>query len=412
MLDDAAEQVKKLPGPAPVPFEAARLERAHVIVDAVLGTGFAGEPRDPAAGVIEAINAAKAPVVAADVPSGVDASTGEVSGSAVRAVATATFHRGKPGLFVHPGKAYAGDVEVIDIGIPRGAPGKPQAGLIGAGVLRDVPRRAPSSTKFSSGNVFVIGGSAGLTGAPTMAAMGAMRAGAGYVTVAAPASLELMFGVRLLEAMMVGLPEADGALAADAAEPALRAIGRADAVVLGPGFSKREGAQALARELVARIDVPLVIDADGLNALAGHVEDLLPHRRWPTVLTPHAGELARLLEVESEEVERRRLHHVRAAATRAKAFVVLKGDDTLVAAPTGRVAISRGRAPGLATAGTGDVLGGVIGTMLAKGLAPAAAACAAVHAHLRAGQIAAAPYGPDGVIASDVIRCLPEALNG
>jgi NAD(P)H-hydrate epimerase len=412
MLDDAAEQVKKLPGAAPVAFDAARLDRAHLIVDAVLGTGFAGEPRDPAASVIEAMNAAKAPVVAADVPSGVDASTGEVSGLAVRAVVTATFHRGKPGLFVHPGKAYAGDVEVIDIGIPRGAPGKPTAGLIGGGVLRDVPRREASSTKFTSGNVFVVGGSTGLTGAPTMAAMGAMRAGAGYVTVAAPASLEVMFGVRLLEAMMVGLPEEDGALSVESEEKVLHAIGRADAVVLGPGFSKRAGAQALARELIESIDVPLVIDADGLNALAGHVDDLLPHRRWPTVLTPHAGELGRLLEVDSEEIERRRLHHVRAAAERSKAFVVLKGDDTLVAAPTGRVAISRGRAPALATAGTGDVLSGVIATMLAKGLAPAAAACAAVYAHLRAGQIAAAPHGPDGVIASDVIRCLPEALNG
>jgi hydroxyethylthiazole kinase-like uncharacterized protein yjeF len=232
------------------------------------------------------------------------------------------------------------------------------------------------------------------------------------VTVAAPASLEVMFGVRLLEAMMVGLPEEDGALSAESEEKVLHAIGRSDAVVLGPGFSKRPGAQALARELTESIDVPLVIDADGLNALAGHLDDLLPHRRWPTVLTPHAGELARLLDVDSEEVERRRLHHVRAAATRSKALVVLKGDDTLVAAPTGRVAISRGRAPGLATAGTGDVLSGVIGAMLAKGLAPAAAACAAVYAHLRAGQIAAAPHGPDGVIASDVIRCLPEALNG
>jgi NAD(P)H-hydrate epimerase len=412
MLDDAKAQAARLPGAPPVAYEPGRLDRAQVIVDAVLGTGFSGEPRDPAAGVIQAMNDAKPPVIAADVPSGVDASTGEVAGPAVWAIATATFHCGKPGLFIHPGKAHAGDVEVIDIGIPRGAPGKPQAGLIGPGVLDEVPRRGPTSTKFSSGNVFVIGGSVGLTGAPTMAAMGAMRAGAGYVTVAAPASLEVMFGVRLLEAMMVGLPEEDGALTMESMEPALHAIRRADAVVLGPGFSKREGARLLAQELAERIDVPLVIDADGLNALAGELEEHLEHRAWPTVLTPHAGELARLLEVDSEEIERRRLHHVRAAAQRARAFVVLKGDDTLVAAPTGRVAISRGHAPALATAGTGDVLAGVIGAMLAKGLAPAAAACAGVHVHLRAGQIAAAPYGPDGVIASDVIRCLPEALSG
>jgi hydroxyethylthiazole kinase-like uncharacterized protein yjeF len=412
MLEEARAQAERLPGGAPEAFEPSRLERVNVIVDAILGTGFAGEVREPAREVIEAMNAAKAPVIATDVPSGVDASTGEVAGPAVRAAVTVTFHRGKPGLWIHPGKAYAGQVEVVDIGIPRGGPGKPRAGLIGGGVLADVPRRGATSTKFSSGNVFVIGGSRGLTGAPAMAAMAAMRAGAGYVTVATPDSLAPIFGMRLLEAMTVGLPEADGALSPDAVEPALRAIQRADAVVLGPGLSKRDGAQALARELARRIDVPLVIDADGLNALAGDLDEILLHRRWPTVLTPHAGELARLLDVDVAEVERRRLHHVRAEATEINAFVVLKGDDTLVAAPTGRVAISRGGAPALATAGTGDVLSGVIAAMLAKGLAPAAAACAAVYTHARAGQIAAAPHGPDGVIASDVIRWLPEALNG
>jgi ADP-dependent NAD(P)H-hydrate dehydratase / NAD(P)H-hydrate epimerase len=411
MQGDAQEQARRLPGAEPASFEAGRLDRAHVIVDALLGTGSTGAPRDPAAGVIEAMNAAKAPVVAADLPSGVDASTGGVAGPAVRAVATATFHRAKPGLWVHPGKACAGDVEVIEIGIPRGGPAKPETGLIGAAVLRDMPRRTPASTKFSSGNVFVIGGSTGLTGAPAMAALAAMRAGAGYVTVAAPASLEPTFSVRLLEAMMVGLPEDGGAIAAEAVEPTLRAIRRADAVVLGPGLGRGPEAQAYARELFERVDVPLVIDADGLNALAGCFPEDLPVRRWPTILTPHAGELGRLLEIDSGEIARARLEHARAAAARSRSFVVLKGDDTIVAAPTGRVAISRGGAPALATAGTGDVLSGVIGAMLAKCLPPAHAACAAVYAHARAGQLAAAPHGPDGVIASDVIRELPAALS-
>jgi NAD(P)H-hydrate epimerase len=411
MQGDAKEQLGRLPGPKPVPFEADRLGRAHVIVDALLGTGFEGAPREPADAAIEAMNAAKAPVVAADVPSGVNASTGEVEGVAVRAVATATFHRGKPGLWVHPGKAHAGSVYVIDIGIPRGGPAKPDYGLIGPAVLDGMPRREAGSTKFSSGNVFVLGGSSGLTGAPSMAALAAMRAGAGYVTVGAPASLELSFTVRLLEAMMVGLPETDGALSAEAAGRALKAIGRADAVVLGPGLGRSPGARAFALEMFERIDVPLVIDADGLNALAGCFPEDLPQRPWPTVLTPHAGELGRLLDVDSAEIGRARIEHARAAAAKANAFVVLKGDDTLVVAPTGRVAISRGGAPALATAGTGDVLSGVIGAMLAKGLPAAHAACAGVYAHLRAGQIAAAPDGPDGVIASDVIRSLPAALS-
>jgi NAD(P)H-hydrate epimerase len=409
LSDDAQAQRKRLPGPAPVPYEAARLDKAHGLVDALLGTGSTGAPKDPVAGVIEAMNAAKGKIVAADIPSGVDASTGEVPGAAITAVATATFHAAKPGLWIAPGKQHAGAVTVIDIGIPSGAPNDADAGLVGPGVLAELPRRGPASTKFTSGNVVIIGGSSGLTGAPSMAAMAAMRAGAGYVTVAAPRSLELAFSVRLLEAMFVGLPEDDGTLSPEALQAAVKAVARADAVVLGPGIGRSPGAQALVRELVQRIDVPLVVDADGLNALAGHL-DTLRHRRWPTVLTPHAGELGRLLEVDSKEIERRRLAHVRDAAARSRALVVLKGDDTLIAGPSGQVAVSRGGAPALATAGTGDVLSGVTGAILAKRLPPAHGAAAAVFAHVRAGQLAAAPHGADGVIASDVIAALPAAL--
>jgi NAD(P)H-hydrate epimerase len=402
---DAAEQLRRLPGDPPRPFEAGRLQDAGVIVDALLGTGATGPPREPA--VIEGMNAAGAPIVAADVPSGVDASTGEVEGVAVRAVATATFHRAKPGLWINPGKALAGAVEVVDIGIPAGAPAEPAIGLIGAGVLAGMPRRTAESTKFSSGNVVVIGGSSGLTGAPTMAATAAMRAGAGYVTVGAPASLENAFSLRLLEAMTKGLPEAEGSLAAAAVEPALEALERADAVVLGPGLGRTDGARAFVRELYLRIEAPLVVDADGLNALAG-ID--LPSRAAPTILTPHAGELGRLLDAESSEIGRRRLAHAREMAQRSGAVVVLKGDDTLVVRPGGGVAISPGGAPGLATAGTGDVLSGVVGAMLAKRMEPFHAAAAAVHVHLRAGRLAAEPHGPDAVIASDVMARLPAAL--
>jgi NAD(P)H-hydrate epimerase len=410
---DAKTMLERLPGEKPQPFSADRLASAHVIVDALLGTGFQGTPREPADAVIAAVNAAGKRVVAADVPSGVNASTGEVEGEAVRAVATATFHRAKLGLWVAPGKGHAGETHVIDIGIPRGGPrsGAAKGGLIGAGVLRDIPRRGAGSTKFTSGNVVILGGASGLTGAPCMSALAAMRTGAGYVTVGAPASLELSFTVRLLEAMMVGLPETGGALSTEAAGPALNAIQRADAVVLGPGLSKKPGARDFALEMFERIDVPLVIDADGLNALEGVFPEDLPTRPWPTVLTPHAGELGRLLGVDSAEVGKHRLEHARAAAKQAKAFVVLKGDDTLVVSPSGTAAVSRGAAPALATAGTGDVLSGVIGAMLAKGLAPAHAASAGVYAHVRAGQLAAAPHGPDGVIASDVIHALPAALD-
>jgi ADP-dependent NAD(P)H-hydrate dehydratase / NAD(P)H-hydrate epimerase len=411
MGEDAQAQLERLPGATPVAFEAGRLDRAHVIVDCLLGTGSSGAPRSPADAVIAEMDAAKAPVIAADVPSGVDATTGEVAGAAVRCVATVAFHRAKVGLWVRPGKGYAGEIDVVDIGIPSGGPARPEIGLMRGEVLREVPRRGQESTKFTSGNVVVIGGSPGLTGAPCMTALAAMRTGAGYVTVAAPESLELNFTLRLLEAMTVRLPEdGRGHLSEAAAEAVLGAVGRADAVVLGPGLSKDPGAQALARAVAPRIDVPLVVDADGLNALAGDFADILSVRRWPTVITPHPGELGRLLEVDSKAVGRERLRHVREAAARSKAFVVLKGDDTLVAAPSGRVAVSRGGAPALATAGTGDVLSGVIGALLAKGMPVAQGACAGVYAHLRAGQLAAGPHGPDGVIASDVIAALPAAF--
>ena len=407
---DPAVNLERLPGRPPSPFAADHLAAASVIVDALLGTGFTGTPREPAASVIAAMNAAGAPVIAADVPSGVDATTGVVAGEAVSAVATATFHRGKPGLWISPGKQHAGQVVVVDIDMPPGAPGPPWAGLIEPGVLDDVPRRGADSTKFTSGAVVIVGGSAGLTGAPTMTALAAMRAGAGYVTVATASSAQLAFSIRLLEAMTRGLPESDGALTLESLDGALDALTRADAGVLGPGMGRLPETQAFAVELAARATVPLVIDADGLNAFAGRPE-VLVDRAAATILTPHEGELGRLLERDSSAVRAARLESAREVARRAGAVVVLKGDDTLVATPEGRVAISPGGAPGLATAGTGDVLSGVIGAMLAKGMPAEHAAAAGVLAHLHAGRAAAEPHGPDSVIASDVIAALPIALR-
>ncbi|HEX8977165.1 MAG TPA: NAD(P)H-hydrate epimerase, partial [Solirubrobacteraceae bacterium] len=212
---DARANLERLPGPAPEPFDAARLDGAGAVVDAILGTGFAGRPREPAAGAIDAISAAGgagAVVIACDIPSGVDASTGEVAGAAVSAAATATFHAAKPGLWIAPGKGRAGDVEVVDIGIPAGAPVAPSIGLISSAILDAIPRRGRESTKFAAGSVLICGGSLGLTGAPCMAAEAAMRAGAGYVTVLGPESLNLVFELRLVEVMSVPLPDDGGAL--------------------------------------------------------------------------------------------------------------------------------------------------------------------------------------------------------
>jgi NAD(P)H-hydrate epimerase len=422
---DARMNLERLPGDGPVRLDgtawageqpdvqhgasAGALAAAAIVVDALLGTGFQGEPRGEVAEAIAAINDRGARVVSVDVPSGVDASTGVVAGRAVRATLTVTFHAAKPGLWIHPGKAHTGELETIDIGIPRGAPAEPAIGLIVPEVLDLLPLRRPGSTKFSSGHVLVVGGSRGLTGAPRMAAQACMRAGAGYVTACVPASLQaLIAGASTPELMTRGLPDSDGSLEVDGVADVLEA-GTRGALALGPGLGRRERATIFARSLAREARIPMVLDADGLNAHAGRLADL-SQRSAGTVLTPHAGELGRLLQIDSDAIESERLRHAREAAEQSQAVVVLKGDDTLIADPSGMVAVSPGGAPGLATAGTGDVLTGVIGAVLAQGLQAFAAASAGVWLHVQAGREAARRVGAaEGVIATDVIAALPAA---
>lgn len=385
------------------------LDGAGAAVDAIFGTGFRGAPREPAAAAIEAINRCGAPVVACDVASGVDASSGEVEAAAVEADLTVSFHAAKVGHRVAPGKWHTGELQVVPIGIPAGAPPLPAAGAIEAAVLGLLPARGPRSTKFSSGQVVIAGGSRGLTGAVRMSSLAAIRAGAGYATVAVPADLEPIFESSQPEVMSAGCPGGDGCLAPASLKRLLKAFERAAAGVLGPGLGRDPGSVELARDAAAAIEAPLVIDADGLNAFAGEA-DRLAGRGAPTILTPHAGELGRLLGRSSEEIGARRLAAAREAARLASAVVVLKGDDTIVTDGE-RIAVNTLSAPALATAGTGDVLSGVTAAMLARGLEPFAAACAAVLAHARAGREAARRLGAaESVIAGDVIEAVPAGL--
>ena len=406
---DAATNLERLPGERPSPFARERLDGSGAVVDALLGTGFEGAPREPLAGAIDAINDCGAPVIACDVPSGVNATTGEVEQRAVRANLTVTFHGSKIGLHVAPGAFHAGEVDVAEIGIPPDAPAPESAGLITERVVSLVPRRARDGTKFRSGTVVIAGGSRGLTGAPTMVALSAQRTGAGYVQVAVPASAEQALELRLLEAMTRGMPDADGSHTPDGVDDVVEMAARAGAVVLGPGLGRTDAASGFARGLSGALEKPLLIDADGLNAHAGALESLAP-RPEATVLTPHEGELSRLLETDSDEIAAHRLAHARDAASRSDAIVLLKGDDTLVVRPGGPVAISPGGTPALATAGTGDVLSGVIGALLSKGMDPFAATCAGVIAHVLAGRHAAARHGADHTVAGDVIDALPAAF--
>jgi ADP-dependent NAD(P)H-hydrate dehydratase / NAD(P)H-hydrate epimerase len=378
-----------------------------VCVDALFGTGFAGKPRREAARAIEELNGLRAPVVAVDVPSGVDASTGEVGGPAVTAAVTVTFHAPKVGLVVAPGRFHAGEVEVADIGL---RPGETRHGRVSAEVLDLVPRRGPSDNKYTAGSVLVVGGSTGKTGAPSLAAEASLRAGAGICTACVPASLNLVFEQRLLEVMTHPCADEDGVLTMDAADAILEAAEHANAVALGPGLGRTDAVRALVGYLLDRLDKPIALDADGLWAITGHL-DWVFSREAPTVLTPHEGELARLLGRRSSWVRSRRLHAAQAGADEVGAVVLLKGADSIVAAPSRGPFVSDLGNPGLATAGAGDVLTGIVVAFLAKRMEPRLAAAAAAAAQGVAAALAAERHGLAGLLARDVVEALSPALS-
>ncbi|OJU93959.1 MAG: hypothetical protein BGO23_12650 [Solirubrobacterales bacterium 67-14] len=387
----------------------SKLALKGVVIDAMLGTGFEGEPREPLASAIAAINESGLPVIACDVPSGVNSSTGESAETVVRATRTVTFHQRKLGHLIAPAKHLCGPVEVVPIGIPEGAPPPEAGGAIRAGVLGLLPRRAASSNKFTSGRVSIVGGSRGLTGAVCLAAEASVRAGAGYATAAVPGGLEDIFEAKLTEVMTKGFgPDADR-LEGEQAEAVIRHLDGAAAVVLGSGIGRDESTAAFTKDVAAACEAPLVLDADGLSTFGTDLTALAA-RQAATVLTPHPGEAGRLLGRGSAEVTARRLASARELAERSKAVVVLKGDDTIVTDGE-RVAVNTLPSPALATAGTGDVLAGILGGFLARGLDAFEAASAAVFAHAAAGEIAAIEVGNrDGVIASDVIGSIPRAM--
>ena len=367
--------------------ETTAVEQADVIVDALFGTGFRGEPREEAAATIERMNAAGAPIVAVDVPSGVDASSGEIAGEAVRAAVTVTFHGRKVGLAVAPGFFHAGEVVVADIGLERI---EADVQLVTPEILTLVPRKRQEDNKYSAGAVLVAGGAPGLTGAACLAARAAFRADAGYVAVAVPERSLPVVEAQLLEAVKVTWADA------------LDIAAKADALAIGPGLGRTGESAKLRADLLAAGEQPIVLDADALY-------ELEPGDWGPrAVLTPHAGELARLLGEQSAWVNAHRLEAARRAADRFGCVCLLKGADTIVASPgAAGVLVCVEPAPGLATAGTGDVLTGIVAAFLAKGLEPRLAAAAAATAH----GLAARSLPQAGMIASDVIAALPTVLT-
>ncbi|MFL5924154.1 MAG: NAD(P)H-hydrate dehydratase [Gaiellaceae bacterium] len=394
-----ALDVLQTAGKAARTSEEAPVEEADVVVDALFGTGFHGEPREDAARAIEAMNASDKPIVAVDLPSGVDASTGEIAGACVNATVTVTMHGPKVGLEVAPGRFRAGEVVVADIGLTHL---ETEHRLVTPAILAAVPRRSAGQNKYTAGTVLVVGGSRGLTGAPSLASEAAFRADAGYVAVAVPDSTLPVFEQRLLEAVKLPCPEDDdGTISPRAIEPIAEFASKAGALALGPGLGRGSGPREVVRRLLAEIDRPAVVDADGLH-------DLEPFERAaPTVLTPHEGELARLLGVRSDWVAAHRLEAVRRGADTFGCVCLLKGADTLVATPGEGVLVVALGTPALATAGSGDVLTGIVAAFLAKHVEAWLAAAAAAAAQ----QLASRTIPQSGAIASDFAAALPLVLD-
>lgn len=393
----------------------ALLARSTVIVDALLGTGISAPVAGLYRSAIEAINESGRPVVAADLPSGIHADKGTVLGAAVRAAVTVTFAQPKLGLYLDQGIDHAGAIHIVDIGIPRSFMEALDgtASLLTWGECRNLlPTRLPSSHKGTFGHAGIVAGSVGKTGAAAMAAKAALRTGAGLVTVATPSSVNDILESKLLEAMTVPMPETKARTLARAGLDRLLSFAQArDAVALGPGLTTHPETVELMHALIPRLDRPSVLDADALNALAGRTA-MLADCKVPPILTPHPGEMARLEEdTSSQSVNADRIGTARRFAQRRHVVLVLKGARTVVAHPDGRVALCPTGNPGMATAGSGDVLTGMIVGLLAQRLDPWAAACAGTYFHGLAGDLAAAELGPIGMTAGDIIERIPYAFT-
>lgn len=402
----------RLPGEQPQPFDAALLEGSGAVVDALLGTGFEGAVGEPLDGVISALNAQEAPVVAADVPSGVNAATGEVEVVAVEADVTSTNHAPKIGLFVGRGARHAGFVKVTDIGTPPGDPGAGLAGLTTRRVLRTVPPRSGRDSELGVGNVLVAGGARDSAGSPCLAALAAMRGGAGRAGVAVPASTAAAVTSRLLEAVVHGLPESrDGFHVEEGAEAVVRLASRQrnapETIVLGSGMGDGPDEISFAQAVVSASEAPIV-----LSRAPGKALEDLAGRRGHTVLVADPGEAALLLGTDAARAGDRPLATVRALADRSGSVAVLRSETPIVASPGGPCAICPKDTGAPDTNGSGDVLAGLIGALLSKGPEPFVAAAAGVFAHAEAGKLAAERVGgADYTIASDIIEALPEALS-
>src|SRR5581483_12499815 len=351
--------------------------------------------------------------VAVDIPSGISADTGETLGASVKAHLTATMALPKRGHFVRDGLEQRGKLRIIDIGFPRAL--VESAGikteLITPSLLEGLPPPRPKGIhKGALGHLLVIAGSIGKRGAAQMTGLAALRSGTGLGTIATPKSIEPSLASRM-EAMTLPLPEtADGTVALTAEKAILQAVEGKEAVAIGPGLSQNSETQRLVKALIAEVSLPMVVDADGINAIAADLS-VLKKKKGPLILTPHPGEMGRLLGTRADAVQRERFDVAADFAEKWGLFLVLKGAHTIIAGPDGSLWVNRTGNPGMATAGIGDALTGIIGGFLAQGLAPEKAATLGIYLHGLAGDLAAAERGDAGLLSSDLIGKIPQAIK-
>lgn len=390
------------------------ISHSDIIVDSIFGTGLKGAVRGLAGDVIEFLNSTGIPIIAIDLPSGLDADFGKVEGACIRADLTVTMALPKRGLLLFPGAKYVGNLDVADIGIPDGIVDSQGIAVnliqpsFASGLL---PARPPDGHKGLFGRAFLLAGSVGLTGAATMASQSALRVGAGLVTLGIPKSLNPIMEVKLTEAMTVALAETeDHSIAMRASNKIMSLIENVDVIAIGPGLSRNSETSSLVRKLCREVKIPKVIDADGLNALADG-KKVLKELGSNTVLTPHPGEMSRLIDRPISEIQADRINIAMDFAKENGVVLVLKGVPTVIATPDGEAYLNSTGNPGLASGGTGDVLTGAIAGFIAQGLSAKDAAILGVFVHGLAGDLVAEEKGNAGMIAGDVIEYLPLAIK-
>jgi len=396
-------------------FDRAKdaMRRKDVWVDAILGTGLKSDVRGYYREAIDFINSLDKPVLSVDIPSGLNADTGQPCGASIHAYATATFAFAKTGHHQHPGAVLTGELRIVDIGIPPHiAEGvDPKQYLLTPRDIRDYLKPRPQNThKGRTGHVLVLAGSPGKTGAAAMTAAAAMRAGAGLVTLGVPQSLEPMVASQTLEVMTTALPETIGGFLGDASlEGILQLLSGKRCLALGPGMGQREETRSLVYQLLEQCRLPMVIDADGLNNIIG-TTDILRQCTAPVVITPHPGEMARLAETSVETVQENRIACARDFSRAFKVHVVLKGAGTVIAHPDGFVFANSTGNPGMASGGMGDVLTGLIAGFIGQGYPIEVACHLGVYLHGAAADTLAAQKGPWGYLASDLTGRIPSEI--